>query len=387
MSDAQHPRTICRLCETSLSKPVLELENVPQRIQYFPTESELEMDKGASLRVFQCTACGLVQLNSPPVVYAEGATSTTGHSPRMLNYRRQQMKDFVNKYDLAGKTILDAGCGDGHVVGLLQEAGAIASGVDASDKAVKLARQAGLDVEQATIAPDVQLPGAPYDAFISLDVLEHVPDLKAFLRGVAANLHDGAVGLIETHTINKTLEEYRFYDFVLDHLSYFTLQTFSLSLELSGFDVLHIERNRDGENLTALVRKRTNDDFTLLNQHIETLRQRLAEFIAHHQTNGKQVAIWGASFQTLTLSALVPLDGIAYVIDSAPYKQGRYTPVSHLPIVSPSRLEAEPVNAIIVIASRYNQEIVQQLREKELFQGTIATLNGIDLAIIQNTHL
>jgi len=68
---------------------------------------------------------------------------------------------------------------------------------------------------------------------------------------------------------------------------------------------------------------------------------------------------------------------IAYVIDSAVYKQNKITPISHLPIVSPETLKTDPVDAIIINTPVYEEEIAEQIIEKEKFKGTIATLvNG-----------
>ena len=75
--------------------------------------------------------------------------------------------------------------------------------------------------------------------------------------------------------------------------------------------------------------------------------------------------------------------GIKYVVDSASYKQGRFTPVSHFPIVSPDQLRSQPVDVVIVMAPRYNDEIVEQLKDELKFKGTIALLRGSDIEVIQ----
>ncbi|MCM8816249.1 MAG: methyltransferase, partial [Candidatus Omnitrophica bacterium] len=83
-----------------------------------------------------------------------------------------------------------------------------------------------------------------------------------------------------------------------------------------------------------------------------------------------EVAIWGAGHQALAiLSFLKMLNKIKYVIDSAPFKQGRFTPVTHLPIVSPQKLISDPVDAVIIMAGSYSEEIAKMVSEK--FKGTI----------------
>ncbi len=67
-------------------------------------------------------------------------------------------------------------------------------------------------------------------------------------------------------------------------------------------------------------------------------------------------------------------EGIAYVVDSDPHKQGRFTPVTHLPIVPPQRLRAEPVDTVLVTALAYRKEILEQLFGPLGFSGRVEVL-------------
>lgn len=384
---AVNQREICRLCDTPLpSQPEIWLENLPIQAQHFLDQDELATDSGKDLEVYRCTGCGHIQLSSAPVVYSEGVTSTTAFSQAMLTHRKQQMQAWVERFALTGKTVLDVGCGDGHLLKILSEVGLNAIGVDASQKALEIARQHGFTVHYGYIMRTHRIEDGPFDAFVSFDVIEHVPDIKDFLQGVCANLKVGGIGLIETPSFEKVFETRRFYDFMVDHISYFTLDTLRISLEISGFEVLEIERNRDNENLTAIVRKRALPSFEPLESQRDHLKQSFARFMQDYHAQGKRIAIWGASLQTLTLSSLIPMDGITYVIDSAPYKQGKFVPVSHLPIVGPEVLQSDPVEVILVNAPRYEKEIIAQIQTELNFGGTLATLTNGSIEIIQTGH-
>jgi 2-polyprenyl-3-methyl-5-hydroxy-6-metoxy-1,4-benzoquinol methylase len=353
----------------------IRLENVPKEIQFFPTEEQLATDQGADLEVYQCDGCGLIQLSGTPVIYHEGTTSATGYSNWMLDYRRQQMQNFVESHQLQGKRILDVGCGDGHLLDVIKGSGAVPVGLDASEHAVEIAQQRGHMVHYGYAERDHLIEDGPFDAFVSTDVIEHVPDLKDFLQGIHRNIKANGVGLIETPDFEKVLATQRFYDFIFDHLSYFTRRTLRLALELSGFEVVKLEENRDNENLTVVVRRHEPVDFQSMHNQIQNLSENLKSYLSGHQQAGHRVGIWGASLQTLTLSAMLELD-VAYIIDSAPYKQGRFTPVSHLPIVSPEILHTDPVDVILVNAPRYEREILQQIQTYTRFNGEVAVLDG-----------
>jgi hypothetical protein len=72
-------------------------------------------------------------------------------------------------------------------------------------------------------------------------------------------------------------------------------------------------------------------------------------------------------------------DTIRYVVDSAPFKQGKYTPATHLPIVAPETLNSDPVDAVIVIAASYSDEVVRILRQR--FPGIA------NVSILRNSRL
>ena len=71
----------CRLCNSKLfPNPLLQLKEMPKAAQYYPIEDEFEDDKGIILNVFQCSDCGLVQLNTSPVEYFREVITATSFS-------------------------------------------------------------------------------------------------------------------------------------------------------------------------------------------------------------------------------------------------------------------------------------------------------------------
>ena len=54
---------------------------------------------------------------------------------------------------------------------------------------------------------------------------------------------------------------------------------------------------------------------------------------------------------------------IKYVVDSAAFKQGKFTPATHIPIVSPDKLNSDPVDAVVVMAASYSDEVVRNIKQ------------------------
>jgi len=218
------------------------------------------------------------------------------------------------------------------------------------------------------------MPDAPYDAFVTRQVLEHVPDPNDFLQGIRQSLGSDGVGLVEVPSLEQGLENLRFYDFFADHLNYYSTHVLRYALERNGFEVLEVVRGMEGEYNVALVRKIPEDNFANLQDTVALITRELHDFVTSCRTQGKRIAVWGAGGKGITVMAVTRLQGIAYAVDSDPHKQGRLMPVSHLPIFAPEKLLSEPVDAVILTALAHREEILKELRETLRFRGVIAVL-------------
>lgn len=96
-----------------------------------------------------------------------------------LEFRHTQTVDMVEN----GQKVLDIACGDGLLMSALKKKGAIASGVDISEEAVKKCKSKGLDVSLFDIATE-KLPfgNDTFDTVTMLDVLEHLYAPEVLLR-------------------------------------------------------------------------------------------------------------------------------------------------------------------------------------------------------------
>lgn len=367
----------CRLCRRPLfPQPLLVQENMPAAAQELPTASTLKKDQGVTLDLRQCTACGVVQLTAAPVLYWRDVIRAAGVSPEMRAFRLQQFGEWINTHGLQGKSVLEVGCGRGEYLTLLREAGASAFGLEHRQDSVDACLSQGLQVQQGFINDDTcAVKGAPFDGFAILNFLEHIPAAPQTLQGIAANLADGATGLVEVPNFDMIIEKGLFAEFIPDHLFYFTRQTLTTLLEHNGFEVLDCQPQWYGYLLSATVRKRKRLQLNALTRAQARLKEAFDAFLA--QISPGHVAIWGAGHQALALISLMQIgERIAYVIDSAPFKQGHFTPATHLPIVAPHRLETGDVDAIIVLAASYSDEVARIIRERYGERFTIAVLRG-----------
>jgi 2-polyprenyl-3-methyl-5-hydroxy-6-metoxy-1,4-benzoquinol methylase len=355
----------CRVCGGEFfEKPLLHFSGMPKAAQYLPNKDDLTKEKGVNLTVYQCSGCGLVQLISEPVPYYQEVIRASGFSEAMKNFRIMQFRELVQKYSLQNKKIIEIGCGRGEYLSLLNLSGANAYGLEDSEESVNYCVANGLKVSKGFVKnSDDKLKDEPFDAFCILSFLEHLPDPNETLKGIYNNLADNAVGLIEVPNFDMILKNKLFSEFIGDHLFYFTKETLKITLALNGFEILEINDIWHNYIISAVIKKRQKLNLEDFYNYGERITKEISGFVACFETN--KVAVWGAGHQALAIIAMSDLKGkIKYVVDSAIFKQGKYTPATHIPIVSPDLLISNPVEAIIVIAGSYSDEVVRIIQSK-----------------------
>jgi len=135
-------------------------------------------------------------------------------APVRLAFIREQITTCLGLDEVAAKPftglkILDVGCGGGLVSEPLARLGATVTAIDAAAESIEIAkvhaRQSGLDIDFRNTQPEeLAKSGETFDIVVSLEVVEHVADLPAFLNACAALVRPGG-GLVLS-TINRTVK-------------------------------------------------------------------------------------------------------------------------------------------------------------------------------------
>jgi SAM-dependent methyltransferase len=385
MTDTGQVHPTCRVCRQPLfPEALVHYRNMPGAAQNFPSTQEARVDRGTDLVIGQCASCGLIQVSGDPVPYYREVIRAAAFSEAMRGFREKQFSAWVSEFGLAGRPILEVGCGRGEYLSLLQASGLKAHGVEYSADAVKACQAQGLAVERGFITgPGASAPlaGQPFAAFFCFNFMEHWPDPVASLRGIHEQLGEGGLGFVEVPNFDMILEKGLYSEFISDHLSYFSAETLTFTLQLSGFEVIRCERIWHDYILSAVVRRRVPTDAALLHTRRQDITDALRTFMADFPEHS--VAIWGAGHQALATIALCEIgSNIKYVVDSAPFKQGKLTPATHIPIVPPETLKNDPPAAIIIMAAAYSDEVLSIIRRDYNRTMPLAILrdNGLEYA-------
>lgn len=366
----------CRLCSRGKTYVSLRLNHAPRDIMHLLKQSQLQADRPTDVEVRTCGSCGFVQIN--PVLeerYYDEYLMATTHSRQMQEVQRNQAKNFIERFSLSQKRILEAGCGDGSFSSHLKSFGAHVFGIEPSRRMREIAASRGHSVEEGYLTAERKLAEGPFDAFVTRQVLEHVPDIHDFLTGLRRNLKLEGVGLIEVPRLEKALSDLRFYDFFTDHVNYFSVATLELAVRMNGFDAVDTFPDMNDEYNVILVRAVQHPDLAPVQAESARLASQLQLIVEQYISAGKKIAIWGAGGKGLTVLAVSNLRDVSALFDSDVAKQGLYTPVSHLLVEAPSIGRLKDIDAVVVTAMAYHKEIEVQLRSELSYRGKILFLS------------
>ena len=397
----------CIACGHALSL-LMTLDDMPASAQNIPAASELAEDHPLSLTLCQCPSCGLVQFDTEPVDYYRDVIRAGGGTRTMTRLRHEEyarLLTAMQEHHIHGRRIVEVGCGRGEFLRMWQNLAEDPEGAAAlaRDQAcdplsgqpnaaplhlVGLEHKPSLVEEANAVADkkyrvyegfatgDVRYPEGPFDAFVQFNFLEHQPDPCDMLRNIGRNLKPQALGLITVPSFEYILRYNGYYELLRDHIANYTEFTLQKLLQDCGFELLSMDLvNRD--TIEAIVRKADPDelselhysgrliDVSALRDSYDRLSASVNAHIDHLSESRRTMAIWGASHQGFTLAATTKLGGrVEYIIDSAPFKQGRFSPASHISIVAPDYAVAHPVDEILIVAPGYTDEIAGIIRER-----------------------
>jgi len=128
-------------------------------------------------------------------------------NPLRLNW----IKSIVS---LEGKKVVDIGCGGGILAESISQSGAATTGIDLSEKALKVAElhalEVGANLTYRSISAEALADEQPeqYDVVTCMEMLEHVPDPASVVRACAKLCKPG--GTLFFSTLNRNPKSYLF---------------------------------------------------------------------------------------------------------------------------------------------------------------------------------
>ncbi len=376
----------CPSCAAPGMRVFHEASGVPSNscILMKSRDEALDYPRG-EIRLGFCDACGFISnIAFDPVLteYSGRYEETQGFSGTFNAFHRSLAERLIERYDLRGKDIVEIGCGKGEFLLLLCDLGQN-RGVG-FDPGVRQERIQGPAAERIRFVPDfyseayAEVQG---DLFACKMTLEHIAPAGDFVRMVRRAI-GGRLGTLVFFQIPETtriLRDCAFEDIYYEHCSYFSPGSLARLFRGSGFEVLDLSTEYQGQYLTIEARAGAQPvaqqplpeehDLDLLRGLVASFPHRFATRRAEWEgrirqaaAEGQRIVLWGSGSKAVSFLTTLDLgSAIQYAVDINPYRHGHFLPGSGQEIVAPGFLKTYRPDLVVIMNAVYREEIARDL--------------------------
>jgi hypothetical protein len=347
------------------------------------------------LHVFVCEKCFLVQLEeyvSPDEIFTEYAYFSS-YAESWLRHAELYTKQMVARWKLDSRSqVVELASNDGYLLQYFVAQNIPVLGVEPAANVAKVAEAKGVrtlvkffgrDTARALVAE-----GLSADLMLGNNVLAQVPDINDFVAGMKILLKEHGVITMEFPHLLQLIANNQYDTIYHEHFSYFSFLTVSKIFETHGlilFDVEEIPTHggslriyaRHKEDTTKPIEARAQEllqrelslgfdrveAYANFGQKVEATKRRLLTFLVEAKNAGKSIVGYGAPGKGNTLLNYcgIRTDFLDYTVDRNPYKHGRFTPGTHIPIYPPDRIAETRPDYVLILPWNFKDEVMTQM--------------------------
>jgi 2-polyprenyl-3-methyl-5-hydroxy-6-metoxy-1,4-benzoquinol methylase len=388
-------RPVCRLCHASLTTNFVDLGMSPLCESFLSADQIDHMEPYYPLHALVCRKCYLVQLKEyvkPEHIFTEYAYFSS-YSTMWVEHARQYCEMIKARLGLCSKSqVFEIASNDGYLLQHFLPLGVPVIGIEPAANVAKVAHQKkiptlveffGLKLAQKLVSE-----GRRADLIIGNNVLAQVPDLNDFTAGMAHLLASNGVITLEFPHLERLIDENQFDTIYHEHFSYFSLLTINRLAGQHGLKVFDVEplsthggslrvylcranaAHAISPGVVALLAHEREIGFEDIRSYarfsgrVHHTKRQLLSFLIQCKEQGAKVCGYGAPGKGNTLLNYcgIGTDFLDFTVDRNPYKQGRYTPGMHIPILPVSAIDEAKPDYVLILPWNLKHEIVAQMR-------------------------
>ncbi len=358
--------------------------------------SDDELRAGVPLDLWQCAACGHVQVGEvgDPELQYRDYVYTTSLSLGLPEHFRRYGEAVIARYGLQrDNLVVELGSNDGTLLRVFAEAGMRVQGIDPARRIAAEATERGIPTTAeffgSELASALRARLGPAGAIIANNVIANIRDLADVADGVRTLLADDGVFIFETQYGPDVVDGILLDTVYHEHLSYFFAEPTAEWLKRHDLEAIAFEhiptkggsirvaaQHRGGPRPVEpsvgewIARERSRGMFDQpffdeLTRGLARVRDDLASIVRRERAAGREIAGYGVSVGTTALLPQFDLTReIAFLVDDDPNKpEVLRGPDYAIPILRGQSLVERAPGAVIVFAWRYVDAIVARSRD------------------------
>lgn len=387
----------CRFCKNELTVEFLDLVNSPPSNEFLMEEQLLEPEAFYPLKLFVCDKCFLVQVDEYKKsieIFHDNYLYYSSFSKIWLEHSKKYTEMVIEKFKLdINSYVIEIGCNDGYLLQYFKKRNIPCLGIEPSINTAKIAEAKGINVIEEYfnefLAKKLEIQNLKADLLIGNNVLAHQPNLNDFISGLKLILKKKGIITLEFPHIMHLIERNEFDTIYHEHYSYFSFLTINSIFESYDLEIFDVDQIDTHGGSLRIYSKHKNDSSKEISKKVNNLldleiskgmnhisyykdfqnkvnkvRYDLLQFLIKQRLKGKKIAAYGAAAKGNTLLNYcgIKKDLIKFVVDISPYKQGRFLPGSHIPIVNEDVLKKYKPDFVVILPWNIKEEILNQLR-------------------------
>jgi hypothetical protein len=384
----------CRFCGEPLRETFIDLGLSPLCETYIDPSRLNAPESFYPLHTFVCGNCFLVQL--PEHVGAgeifEEYAYFSSYSDSWLAHARSYVEAISNRLSLGPhSSVIEVASNDGYLLQYFKAKGIPVLGIEPATNVAAVAIKNGIPTITSffgrRLARELASGGRQADLLLGNNVLAHVPDINDFVAGMKMLLQPQGVITMEFPHLVRLIEENQFDTIYHEHFSYFSFTSVTRMFAAHGLKLFDVEElsthggslrvyachaEDDTKAISPDVMRLTAweadwginslDAYQAFKKKVEATKRNILHFLIETREAGKSIAGYGAPGKGNTLLNYcgIRTDFLQYTVDRNPYKQGKYTPGTRIPIFSPEHIRETKPDFLFILPWNLKDEIIAQ---------------------------
>ena len=387
------PMIKCRICKGDNAKKFLDLGVMALANSYLSKEELGKPEFKERLDVYFCPDCGLVQLGTvvPPEKMFSHYLYYSSNSPALMKHFSDYADEIAALYpDKKEAFIVEIGSNDGILIRNFPRHGIKFLGVDPATNVVEKANKDGYptlnDFFNSGTAKRIVEKHGKATTIIGNNVFAHIDNIHDVMDGAEILLSEDGFCVFEFPYLVSLLENNEFDTIYHEHLSYFAVKPLVKFFDMHKMEIFDVRRTGiHGGSIRVFVQRKGGSrkiSYALneimefekqrglmdFNMYVEfaaraaKLKEELVALLKSLKKEGKTIAAYGAPAKGNTLLCYCGIDSklIEFTVDRSSYKQGLYTPGTHILILPPEELLRRMPDYTFMLAWNFEFEILKQ---------------------------
>lgn len=385
----------CRFCSSVLKHTFVNLGMSPLCESYITSEQLNQVEQFYPLHVYVCDRCFLVQLLeyvSPQDIFSEYAYFSS-YSDTWLQHAKSYTEKVIARFGLHSTSqVVEIASNDGYLLQYFVTQGVPVLGIEPAANIAEVAVKKGIPTVVKffgrNTASELAVAGKQADLIVGNNVLAHVPDINDFVAGAKILLKPEGVITMEFPHLMQLIEGNQFDTIYHEHFSYLSLLTVEKIFASHGLTLFDVEElsthggslriyachqedtaKPTSQSLRELRVKEEATGFSKIESYfpfaekVKETKFKLLEFLITAKRQGKAIAGYGAPGKGNTLLNYCGIrdDFLDYTVDRNPYKQGKFLPGTHIPILPPDKIKQTKPDYLLILPWNLKTEVMSQM--------------------------